>query len=294
MFRGVCTALVTPFDKNGNIDFETYENFIEFQINNNVDALLVCGTTGEPSTMDSIEKETLIKFTIQKVNKRVPVIVGCGSNNTKSAIEQAKKAEEYGADALLIVTPYYNKCNQDGIFEHYYAINNVVNTPIIIYNVPGRTGVNIQPNTVIKLAKLKNIKAIKEASGNIDQINKLSRKLVNNNVDLILYSGDDSITLPILSLGAKGVISVASNIIPKQMHELVISYLENDIKTAKSIHNKYGDLMDTLFIDVNPIPIKEACNLLNLMNNDVRLPLTKLSNEKKIILLNTMKELKII
>lgn len=283
MFNGVCTALVTPFDNNDNVDYENFKKFIEFQLDNNIDALLVCGTTGEPATMTKEEKDSVISFVIKTVNKRVPVIVGCGSNCTKTAIENAKDAQKMGADALLVVTPYYNKCSQDGLYKHYKAINDAVNIPIIMYNVPGRTGVNIKPETVFNLAKLQNIKAIKEASGNLNQISLIARNLKNME-DFTLYSGDDALSLSMLSLGAKGIISVASNVIPNQMHLLVENSLNNDFKKALDIHNKYVDLMDTLFIEVNPIPAKAACSKLKLMKNNLRLPLTTISeeNDKKL------------
>lgn len=289
MFKGVCTALVTPFDKNGNIDYKAYEKFLEFQIGNNVDALLVCGTTGEPATMTESEKNEIINFTIKYVNKKVPVVVGCGSNCTKTAIENAIKAQQMGADALLVVTPYYNKCTQDGLYEHYKRINDSVNIPIIMYNVPGRTGVNIKPTTVFKLSKLKNIIGIKEASGNINQISEIARNLDNLD-NFSLFSGDDALSLPMISLGATGIISVASNIIPQQMHDLVSLYLNGKYNEALKIHNKYVNLMDCLFCEVNPIPIKAACNKIKLMENTLRLPLTQITEENEKKLEKTMKD----
>lgn len=293
MFKGVCTALVTPFDSNGDIDYKSFEKFLEFQINNNVDALLVCGTTGEPPTMTQEERIEVIKFAIKIINKRVPVIVGCGTNSTRTSVKNAKLAEQMGADGILVVTPYYNKCTQDGIYEHYKAINDSINIPIIMYNVPGRTGVNIKPETIFKLANLKNIVGVKEASGNMSQISAIARNLKNLD-NFTLFSGDDALSLPMLSLGAKGVISVASNIIPNQMHNLVQSYLDGDCKKALEIHNQYVNLMDNLFIEVNPIPVKAACSKMGFMLNSLRLPLTKLSEENDKKLEKTMKDCNLI
>ncbi len=292
MFKGVCTALITPFNSDGSINYDQVADLLEMQIANNVDALLICGTTGEPATMTEEEKIQLIDFSIKKINKRVKVLVGAGSNSTAKAVENAKLYEKMGADALLIVTPYYNKCSQDGLYLHYKQINDAVNIPIILYNVPGRTGVNILPATAKKLSTLKNIIGIKEASGNISQINELSNLI--RETDFILYSGDDSLTLPMLAIGAQGLISVASNIIPRQMHDLVMAYLNNDLQTAQNLHFKYLKVMNDLFIDVNPIPVKKAAKLIYGYNDYLRLPLSDLSSEKTKILENTLREVNLI
>ena len=221
MFKGSGVAIVTPFDKNNNIDYDTYKKLIEFQIKNHTDAIIVCGTTGESATLNTDEKKELIKFTVKSVKGRLPVIAGTGSNNTDTAIELSKFAKKAGVNGLLLVTPYYNKCNQEGLYFYYKKIAESVNLPIILYNVPSRTGVNIELETLIKLAKIDNIVGIKEASGNISQILKIAYSLENK---LQIYSGNDDQTLPILALGGSGVISVAANIIPKQIHDLCYSF----------------------------------------------------------------------
>lgn len=292
MFKGVCTALITPFNQDGSINYEQLEELLEFQISQNIDAILICGTTGEPATMTDEEKIQLIDFSIRKINKRVKVLVGAGSNSTAIAVKNAKLYEAMGADALLVVTPYYNKCSQDGLFLHYKAINDAVHTPIILYNVPGRTGVNIQPKTVLKLSDLNNIIGIKEACGNMNQINELASLIKDTN--FILYSGDDSLTLPMLSIGAQGLISVASNLIPNELHNMVMAYLNGDLKTAQNIHFKYLKLMNDLFIDVNPIPVKRATKFVLRLNDTLRLPLSDLSEEKTQILLSTLKAVNLI
>lgn len=292
MFKGVCTALITPFDNKQKVDYKSFEKLLNQQIANSVDALLVCGTTGEPATMTLEERKEVVKFAIKTVNKRVPVYVGTGSNNTQAAIELSKYAEAQGADALLVVTPYYNKCTQNGVVAHYKAISDNVNIPIIVYNVPGRTGVNIKPETYKKLAKIKNVKAIKEASGNIAQIMEIVK--VIKGTDLILYSGDDGLTLPILSLGAQGVISVASNCIPQEMHDIVMAYLNGDVEKAREMHFKYLDFMNGIFIEVNPIPIKKAAALMKICTDEVRLPLTKMEKNNINVLTDIMKKIKLI
>ncbi len=275
IFKGSATAIITPFKDDYSINFKKLEELIEFQILNNTDAIVICGTTGESSTLNRDEKLTLIKRTVEIVNNRIPVIAGSGSNSTEYAIGMSKECEKLGVSALLIVTPYYNKCSQDGLFLHYEKIAKAVKIPIILYNVPSRTGVNISTDTVIKLSKLSNICGIKEASSNISQIAEIS-SLVQD--DFAIYSGNDDQTLPILSLGGMGVISVISNILPNEMHALCNSYFSGDIVKAKNIQLKYLDLMKNLFIDVNPIPIKEAMNILGYNVGPTRLPLSKISD----------------
>lgn len=276
IFTGTGTALITPFNENG-VDFESLKNLLDFQIKNKTDAILVCGTTGEPATMTEAEKKSVIEFSIKYINHRVPIIVGTGSNDTAHAIEMSKYAESVGADALLVVTPYYNKASQNGLYMHFKAIAESVHTPIIMYNVPSRTGVNMLPKTVARLAELENIVAIKEASGNVIQVSEII-KLAGDKIDV--YSGDDSLTLPIIAVGGKGVISVASNIIPLEMHDFTEACLNGDMKKAKEMHIKYLDLMQGLFMDVNPIPVKMAANMMGMNAGVLRLPLCEMESEK--------------
>ncbi|MEG0872979.1 MAG: 4-hydroxy-tetrahydrodipicolinate synthase [Clostridia bacterium] len=271
IFKGSGVAIVTPMDKNYNIDFEKLNELIEFHIENSTDALIVCGTTGESSTLTYEEKMEVIKYSVTVANKRIPVIAGSGSNNTHSSCELSKYAEQVGADGLLVVTPYYNKCTQKGLFLHYKEIANSVTIPIIVYNVPSRTNVNIEIDTLIKLSTISNICGIKEASGNISQISNMISKLPR---DFAVYSGNDDQTLPILALGGDGVISVIANILPDKMHNLCNTFFKGDLESARSIHYKYLDLMKSLFIEVNPIPIKEAMNLIGIEVGPCRLPLS--------------------
>ena len=254
IFKGCGTAISTPFTKDG-VNFEEFGKLIEFQISEGVDSIIVCGTTGESSTMTEKEKKDTIKYAIDKVNGRIPVIAGTGSNNTASAIEMSKYAESVGADALLVVTPYYNKTTQTGLVEHYKAIANSTNLPIIVYSVSSRTGVNITPETCLELSKIPNIVAVKEASGNISQVAKIAALCGDN---LHIYSGNDDQIIPILSLGGLGVISVLSNVAPKYTHEMVQNFFDGKIKEATEMQLKAIDLVGSLFCEVNPIPGKEA------------------------------------
>ena len=271
------TAIATPFDERG-INFEEYKKLVEFQIVQGTDAIIVCGTTGESSTMSNTEKEDLIKFTVDIVDKRIPVIAGTGGNNTASVIELSKYAETVGADGLLVVTPYYNKTTQQGLVSHYTAIANSVSLPIILYNVPSRTGLNITPETYLELSKIENIVAVKEASGNISQVAKIA-KLCRDNLNI--YSGNDDQVLPILSLGGLGVISVLSNIYPKYVHNMVINYLSGKHEEALKAQLNSLSLIDALFSEVNPIPIKEALNILGFNFGKPRLPLVEMSETGK-------------
>lgn len=286
IFKGCGTALATPFDENG-VNFEVFEKMIEDQITNKVDSLIVCGTTGESSTMTEKERKETIKFVVDKVKKRIPVIAGTGSNNTSSAIAMTKYAEEIGVDACLLVTPYYNKTTQAGLIAHYTAIANCTKLPLILYNVPSRTGVNILPETCFELSKIPNIVAIKEASGNISQVAKI-KKLCGNN--LTIYSGNDDQIIPILSLGGLGVISVLSNVAPKFTHDMVQKFLDGNIKEALEMQLNSLDLINALFCEVNPIPVKHALNLQGYNFGTPRLPLVELSEKNKIILDNEMKK----
>ncbi len=277
IFTGAGVAIVTPMNADGSINFDTLGENIEYQIANGTDAIIICGTTGESSTMTDEEHVECIRYCIEKVNKRVPVIAGTGSNDTKYAIDLSKQAEALGADALLVVTPYYNKTSQRGLIAHFTAIADSVNIPIILYNVPSRTGVNIALDTYVTLSKHKNIVAVKEASGNISAIAKIIEKCGN---DLDVYSGNDDQIVPIMSLGGKGVISVLSNVAPKETHEIAQYCLDNNIAKAAEMQIKYLDLANNLFIDVNPIPVKEAMNLMGMNAGECRLPLVKMEQSK--------------
>lgn len=290
LFIGCGTALVTPFTKEG-IDFDTFKKLIDFQLQQGVDALIVLGTTGESSTMSLEEKKQVAKFVIDNVHKQVPVIVGAGGNNTKSVIEFSKYAENVGADGLLLVTPYYNKTTQNGLIMHYTEIAKNTSLPIILYNVPSRTGLNIEPKTCLELSKIPNIVAIKEASGNISQIAKISSLCGDN---LHIYSGNDDQTLPILSLGGIGVISVLSNIAPKFVHNMVFDYLSGNYTLAKDSQIKAISLIDSLFCETNPIPIKSALSMIGYDSMRVRLPLVPMSIEKQQILEKEMKKFNLI
>lgn len=286
IFEGCGTAVATPFTKDG-VNFEEFGKIIEFQIQNNIDAIIVCGTTGESATMSTEEKKETIKYAIEKVAKRTKVVVGTGSNNTKSAIEMSKYAEEVGADGILAVTPYYNKTTQKGLIAHYKEIAEAVNLPIIMYNVPSRTGVNILPKTCLELSKIKNIVAIKEASGDISQVAKIVNLCKE---DLTIYSGNDDQIIPVLSLGGKGVISVLSNIMPKYTHNMTKKYLEGDVEEAKKMQLEVSDLIEALFTEVNPIPVKYALNLMGYKFGIPRLPLIELTDENKENLKEIMKK----
>ncbi|PWL48231.1 MAG: 4-hydroxy-tetrahydrodipicolinate synthase [Clostridiales bacterium] len=273
IFEGSAVALVTPFTKDG-INFSALKRLLDFQLGNGTDALVICGTTGEPATMTLEEKHSVMKYAVDYVAGRKPVILGTGGNNTSSVIAESKYAQSLGADALLIVTPYYNKCSQDGLVKHFFAVADAVELPIIIYNVPSRTGVNITPATLARLAEHPNIQAIKEASGNISQIAEMAR-LVKGKMDL--YSGNDDQIVPILSLGGKGVISVLANVAPQAAHDICASYLAGDVKTACDLQLHYNPLNSALFSDVNPIPVKTALNLMGFEAGPLRLPLSDMS-----------------
>lgn len=277
IFKGCGTAIVTPFTESG-VNFEEFKKLIEFQIKEGADSIIVCGTTGEAATMSEQERKDTIKFAVDVVNKRIPVIAGTGSNSTYSAVEMSKYAESVGADAVLIVTPYYNKTTQEGLIAHYKMIAEAINIPIIMYNVPGRTGLNILPKTCLELSKVDNIVAIKEASGNISQIAQIASLCKDN---LNIYSGNDDQVLPVLSLGGIGVISVLSNIIPKDVHNMVKYFFDGEIEKAISLQLNTLSLTSSLFCEVNPIPIKHACNLMGFNVGIPRLPLVEISEANK-------------
>ena len=281
IFKGCGTAIITPFTEEDKVDFDSFKKLIEYQISENVDAIIVCGTTGESSTMTLDERKETIKFAIDTVNKRVPVIAGTGGNCTKNVIEMTKYAESVGADAALIVTPYYNKTTQAGLIAHYTAIAKETSLPIILYSVPSRTGVNITPATCLELSKISNIVAIKEASGNLSQIAEIANLCQEN---LNIYSGNDDQITPILSVGGIGVISVLSNIAPKYTHSITENFFKGNVKEAAKLQLDAIPLIKALFCEVNPIPVKEACNLLGFGGGKPRLPLVPLSNNGKEIL----------
>ena len=277
IFKGCGTAIATPFTDDG-INYDEFAKLIEYQIEQGVDSIIVCGTTGEASTMTKQEKCETIKFAVETVNKRIPVIAGTGGNNTKEVIEMSQYAESVGADGLLVVTPYYNKTTQTGLIQHYKAIAQSTKLPIILYNVPGRTGVNIEPATCVKLSEIENIVAIKEASGNLSQVAKIASlcgKMLN------IYSGNDDQILPVLSLGGIGVISVLSNIEPKYTHEMVYNYFEGNTAKATEMQLQSINLINNLFSEVNPIPVKEALNIYGYNFGIPRLPLIKISETNK-------------
>ena len=288
IFTGCGTAIATPFTEDG-INYEEFGKLIENQIENSVDAIIVCGTTGESATMSEEEKKEVIKYSIDKINKRTKTIIGTGCNNTKKAIEMSKFAEEAGANALLVVTPYYNKTTQAGLVAHYKAIAESVYIPIIMYSVPSRTGVNILPETCLELSKIDNIVAIKEASGNISQVAKIA-SLCGDNLDI--YSGNDDQIIPILSLGGKGVISVLSNIMPKYTHNMVYEYLNGNLEKASKMQLEVIELIDMLFCEVNPIPVKYALNVMGYKYGVPRLPLTELSKPNQEKMVKVLKRIK--
>lgn len=278
LFTGAGIAIITPFNEDDSINYERLGEMIDYQIENGTDAIIICGTTGEASTMSDEEHLECIRFAVKKAAKRVPVIAGTGSNDTAYAIKLSKEAEEIGADGLLLVTPYYNKTTQRGLIAHFTAIADAVNIPIILYNIPGRTGMSIEISTAKVLAKHKNIVAVKEASGNIGYTAKLIAACGD---DLDVYSGNDDMIVPIMSLGGKGVISVLSHVLPKETHLMAQYCLENNFAEASKLQIKYLDLINNLFVEVNPIPVKEAMNLIGVNVGGCRMPLYPMSDENR-------------
>ena len=288
IFTGAGVAIITPFNEDETINFEEFGKIIDDQIANSTDAIIVCGTTGESSTMTDEEHISAIKYCVEKVAGRVPVIAGTGSNCTREAINISKQAEAVGANGLLCVTPYYNKCTQEGLYQYYKAISDAVNIPIIMYNVPSRTGTTIQPETAVRIAKeVKNVVAIKEASGNISAVAKLA-SIADGCIDI--YSVNDDQVLPILSLGGKGVISVWSHVAPKKVHDMVYAYLDGDTATATKLQLEAINVINALFCEVNPIPVKAAMNMLGYKAGSLRAPLTELSDEHKELLKKALKD----
>jgi len=280
LFIGSGVAIVTPFDENFKVNYEKLKELIDFQLANSTDAIIICGTTGEASVLTDEEQIECIRFTVDYVNKRVPVIAGAGSNDTNHAIHLTKESEAVGADGVLLVTPYYNKTTQKGLIEHYTTIANSINIPIILYNVPGRTGMSISPETCYELSKVKNIIGIKEASGNFGNIAKIAALCPNFD----LYSGNDDQILPILSLGGKGVISVLANIAPKNVHDMVMNFFNGNIKESTRLQLEAISLIEALFVEVNPIPVKTALNLMGYNAGKCKLPLVDME-EKNLNLL---------
>jgi len=292
IFKGAGVAIVTPFTQDDKVNFEELGKMIDFQIAGGTDAIIICGTTGESSTLTHEEHDACIKFAVEHTAGRVPVIAGTGSNSTAEAIRLSTHAQNNGADALLLVTPYYNKATQKGLIQHYIAIANSVDLPIILYNVPSRTGVNILPQTAVTLAKnVKNIVAIKEASGNISQVAELAA-LADGCIDI--YSGNDDQVVPLLSLGGVGVISVLSNVMPKLTHDMVMSYLNGDVKLSRQLQLSVMNLNKALFCEVNPIPVKEALNMMGWNAGAVRSPLCEMEPQHKELLRKELTAMKLI
>ena len=288
IFTGAGVALVTPFKEDLSVDYDQLEKFIDFQIDNGTDSIIIFGTSGEASTMSHDEQIEVVSACVSHVNGRIPVIAGAGANCTDEALNLAKRSEKAGADGLLVVTPYYNKATQKGLEEYYTTVGNSVDIPIIMYNVPGRTGTNIQPATAVKIAKsVDNIVAIKEASGDIGQVATLAA-LADGCLDI--YSGNDDQVVPLLALGGKGVISVLSNVAPRETHDMVMKFLDGDVKGSLDIQLKYMDVIHNLFSEVNPIPAKRAVSEMGYCRNIVRRPLTEMEEDHAQVLINAMKE----
>ena len=288
VFKGVATALITPFtDGAESVDFSAFEKLIDFQIKNSADALVISGTTGESPVLSRDEKISMFREAVKIADGRIPVIAGTGSNNTEEAVKKSNDAEKQGVNGLLIVTPYYNKCSQQGLIDHYFYIADRVSTPVIIYNVPSRTGVTIKADTYKALAEHKNIVAVKEASTDMSEYIKASALCGD---DFVFYSGNDDLAVSMMSYGGKGIISVASNIIPDVMHSIAEYCLNNDFTNASVLHKKYLKLMNSLFCDINPAPIKAACKMLFNTNDNMRLPLTPVSQANKDVIKSVLEE----
>lgn len=285
IFTGAGVAIVTPMNEDGSVNFEKLGELIEYQIAHKTDCIIICGTTGESSTLSHEEHLACIKYAVDKTAGRIPVVAGTGSNCTETAVYLSTEAEKYGADGLLLVTPYYNKATQNGLIKHFTTVADSVKIPIILYNVPSRTGCNILPATAVKIAEqAKNVVAVKEASGNISQVAELANLIREKNLDFDIYSGNDDQIVPVLSLGGKGVISVLSNIAPEQTHEIVSAYLEGDVRRSLSLQLEALNLVNNLFSEVNPIPVKAALNMMGFEVGPLRSPLTTMEpqNQEKL------------
>ncbi len=285
IFTGSGVALVTPFHDDRSIDFDTLGSLVEYQIENGTDCIIACGTTGESATLNDKEHLSVVEYVVKKVNGRIPVVAGTGSNDTRHGIELCKEAANLGADGLLTVTPYYNKTSQKGLIKHFEMMADASDCPMIVYNVPGRTGLNVLPETMAEMAQHKNIVGIKEASGNLSQVAKLA-SLVGDKIDI--YSGNDDQNVPILSLGGVGTISVLANVAPRKTHDMIASFLNGDIKTAMRLQLEAIELIDALFIETNPIPVKKACELMGLCPGNLRMPLYEISDKNLAVLKQAM------
>ena len=290
MFKGSIVAIVTPF-KNGKVDEKKLRDLIEFQIENGSSGIVPCGTTGESATLSFAEHERVIEITVEQVKKRIPVIAGTGSNSTEEAIMLTKHAKKAGARASLQVSPYYNRPTQKGLYLHFKAIAEAVDIPIILYNIASRTGVNIEPETCVKLAEMKNIIGVKEASGSLEQMSRI-RSLVPK--DFLLISGDDALTLPVMSIGGVGIISVVANIIPRDVADMCKAFEKGDIKRCEELHYKMLDLIKAMFVETNPIPVKTAMGLMKMIDPQIRLPLCEMLPENKEKLVKALKDYRLV
>ena len=291
IFTGAGVAIVTPMNLDGSVNFDKLGELIEQQIAGKTDAIIICGTTGESSTLTHEEHLECIKYAVEKTAKRIPVIAGTGSNCTDTAIYLSTEAEKYGADGVLLVTPYYNKATQNGLAEHFIRIASAIQIPVILYNVPGRTGCNILPETVVRIAKeVENVVAVKEASGNISQVAKLAALIREEKLEFDIYSGNDDQIVPVLALGGKGVISVLSNVAPENTHNIVQTYLDGDVQTSLNLQLQALSLIDALFCEVNPIPVKAALNLMGMNVAGLRRPLTTMEDSNQAKLKKAMEE----
>jgi 4-hydroxy-tetrahydrodipicolinate synthase len=287
-FGKIVTAMVTPFDHKGNIDFAKTTKLVDYLLENGTDSLVVAGTTGESPTLTTEEKVALFRHVVSVVNGRVPVIAGTGSNNTHASIELTKKAEEAGVDAVMLVAPYYNKPNQEGLYQHFKAIAESTSLPVMLYNIPGRSVVNISVDTVVRLSEIPNVVAIKDASGNLDTMTEM---IARTREDFLLYSGDDNITLPVLAIGGAGVVSVASHIIGNEMQQMIAAFEAGELAKAAKLHQKLLPIMKGLFAAPNPVPVKTALQLKGLDVGSVRLPLVPLTEQERIELMNLLNTL---
>ncbi|MEW5693211.1 MAG: 4-hydroxy-tetrahydrodipicolinate synthase [Candidatus Hydrogenedentota bacterium] len=287
MIYGSVVALVTPFKNDGSVDYKKIKELVEFHIEKGSDWILPCGTTGESATLSHEEHKNIIKTVVDASAGRIPVIAGCGSNNTKESIELICFATQAGAEACLVITPYYNKPTQEGLYQHFKAISDSTHLPIILYNVPGRTGVNLEPATIEKLNKIGNIVGVKEASGNMQQIEEI---ILRTRDDFVVLSGDDALTLPILAVGGKGVVSVTANILPSKVAQLVDSFFDDKWEQALLIHEYLFDISKAMFLETNPIPVKTAMSMMELIEDNLRLPLVKMSQSNKERLEKILKE----
>ena len=285
IFTGSGVALVTPFNPDHSIDFDTLGSLVEFQIENGTDCIIACGTTGESATLDDKEHLSVIEYVVKKVDGRIPVVAGTGSNDTRHGVALCREAAALGADGLLTVTPYYNKTSQTGLIKHFDLMASASDCPMIVYNVPGRTGLNVLPETMVELSKHENIVGIKEASGNLSQVAKLA-SLVGDKIDI--YSGNDDQNVPILSLGGVGTISVLANVAPRKTHDMIASFLSGDVETARKLQLEAIELIDALFIETNPIPVKKAVELMGLCPGTLRMPLYEISAKNLEVLKKAM------